>query len=195
MQRLRYGFLLALLCLCFRDANAYRANVLDPPAASGSVVTHIETGDQFSVTFDPCQANELPGGNTGDGCFAIFNRSGDTWTSLTLTAPNNAALGGQGVACNTDPNSLAYSSSSCNYDPVAGLYTLFFNNGAFPSGTANTLFIVETGIRYDQFPTLGAVAGTTVTPEPGSALLLGTGLCGVALLVRRRVLPASARGV
>ena len=182
----------ALLSSCSFVAKAdpidFKGNILDPPSANDDTFPqHIERSDAFSITFDACQAGELPGGNTGDGCFAVSNRSGDTWTSFTLTIPNTSVLNSQVSQCNTDTTALAYTSvGSCGLDPSGNEYILNFTNGSFPSDTSNTLFFVESGVPYDEFPTFQAVAGTSVTPEPSSLLLLGTGLFGMTFLCRRQ---------
>ncbi len=174
------------------DSMDYKGNILDPTSTPGSYPTNVETADTFGVTFGQCQVDELPGGNTGDGCFAVSNRSGDTWIGMTLTIPNVPPLDSQSTSCNTDPNSLAFSAvGACGLDPSGDFYTLQFTDGSFPSGTSNTLFIVETGIPYNEFPSFTAtatVASVATTPEPSSLLLMSTGLLGVALLSRRQIL-------
>ncbi len=197
-MRISCRLLLLVLLLCsFGHAKAdpidYQGNILDPVGGVNVGYTVFpEFSNSFLIDFTTCQAGELPGGNTGDGCFAVSNRSGNTWTSFTLTVPNTAVLNSQDVGCNTDPSNLAYGSASCSLDPSNNEYTLLFTNGAFPSNTSNTLFFVETGVPADEFPEVTAVAneagtgGTSVTPEPSSLLLLATGLVCSAVLYRRQ---------
>jgi hypothetical protein len=203
MKNLRY---LVLFALCFgltqiSRADDFKMNILDP--APGGVAEYSNT---FSVTFESCSAlfspSNMPGGVTGsDGCFEGYNASydpdhdhdhdtaGETWTSLTLTFPDNAALtAGEPAVCGSLGAGI-FSTTNCTPDPVNGDFVLSFSDGAITPG--ETFLIVESGVKPNQFPE-GTAAVNTVgpVPEPNSAVLSLTGFGAFGMLVyaqRRRV--------
>ncbi len=172
--------ILALLSVSSLFARAssiddFKMDVLDPlpPPADSSFPTYPIRGLTFTVTFTPCQVDELPNGLTGDGCFSGVNRSGVGWSALDFTFPNTDALGSQPVSCSPAASDNIFSSSGCDLD--GSTYGLTYFNGVL--GNGQFFFVVETGVDPALFPP-GVATATAVPsiPEPGTFLLLGTGL-------------------
>ena len=181
---------LVFLCGCCALAGAtpidFNAHVLDPPNPTPFPTNPITT-TPFSVTFTTCGTGELPGGMTADGCFAGVNRTGLDWTHLQIIFPNIGVLNSQSAMCSTTPSDI-FSTQNCGLDQSGQQYTLDFTGGSLNNG--DLFFITEDGVSpASLFPTGTAtvLSSTTVTPEPASLLLLGTGL-GIVAVFGRKVL-------
>ena len=203
MKVLRYLLAVVLVCgfTAFAHANSvdYEQGVLDPPPMHPTPI--FGTGP-FSITFGAC-----PSGFNFDGCFEGENLSGTTFKSLELTYPNTPALGGQPVSCNTTLPGSIFTSASCSLSSDGKTYVLdFFGGPGLPScrngdgddngdddhqendGSAScTFIIVENGVDPSSFPTGTGVFSTTVpVPEPGTMMLLSTGISMLGLAGFRR---------
>jgi len=116
--------------------------------------------------------------------FLTLNQPADNSNSFTNWAGADVAANGI-TASNFGIYVLALTGT--NLGPQ-GLINVLFNSGALPLGT----FAVAYGensqhIFATPFTESGLTSDTTTTPEPGTLLLLGTGLLGVAqALLRKR---------
>ena len=197
MKVLRY---LLSVVLVFGFATFAHANpvdfvqgVLDPPPMDPTL---LYGPGPFSIAFGAC-----PSGFNFDGCFEGQNDSGMTFKSLELIYPNTPALGGQAVSCDTTLPGSIFTSASCSLTPDGKSYVLdFFGGPGLPScddqdgdhdaddGSASCTFvIVEDGVNPSSFPTGTGTFSTTVpVPEPGTMMLLSTGISMLGLTGFRR---------
>jgi hypothetical protein len=177
MKILRCLVVIALVCGCMGVAKAdpvdFHIKVLDPaPPPDPSYTIFLISSTSFSVSFTDCVAGELPGGMTADGCFAGRNISGLNWDNLQLSFPDGGVLTGQPASCALAPSDNIFSSTDCPADPANGSYDLGFADGVIANG--DYFFITEDGVvPASDFPTGSA---TVLTPEPGSIVLLSTGV-------------------
>ena len=166
----------------------FKAQVLDPPSTGPYPILSItSTAVPFPVSFTQCGQNELPGGNTADGCFIGVNNSGKDWTGLEFAFTNTVVLNSQPVSCAPAPNSNVFSQTNCALDTTAGptgTYFLDFGGSGVIRNT-ESFFVTETGVPADLFP-VGTGTVTSVTPEPSSLVLLLTGLPAAATALLRR---------
>ncbi len=161
--------------LAHADEADFKTHVLDP--VSTSFPTNPITTTVFSVQFTGCQAGELPGGMTADGCFAAVNRTGLNWTELQFVFANTAALGGQPVSCALAPSDNIFLQPTCDLDPASTHYTLDFASGRLENNAL--FFVTEDGVPFADFPTgtatVLATSGGAAAPEPASFVFLATG--------------------
>jgi len=127
----------------------------------------------YSTTYAAFSAPIVPGNISGLGCFSI---TGVTWCNQSLIfSPFHVPQGPQWITLygenTTDPPSNFWSNSgsttivstTLSQDPTTGVIT------GYPSQLAFT------------------VTGNPTVPEPGSIMFLGTGILGLAGVLRRKL--------
>ena len=166
----------------------FHMHVLDPPPPSFTVQPILTT--PFTFSFTECSPGELPNNMTASGCFAGVNSTGQDWTSLQITFADNSVLAGQAPNCDLTGSNNIFSGTDCSLD--GSTYVLSFMDGVLHNN--DFFFITEDGVDPPEgFGTgTGTVTDAVMTPEPGSILLLSTGIVLFGLLFhmeRRRTVP------
>jgi hypothetical protein len=136
-------------------------------------------------------------GDTNTTYVSFLNDTGTPWSAITIVATMDSTSG-HTFNCDTglfpahgDPVSQAFSSCTApNPGSTSTTETFTFSSGSIANGD----YLVFT---WNDFPTnsgkgplnfqFTATPGTAATPEPGTLALFGSGLLGIAGLIRRKV--------
>lgn len=170
---MRRVILLALLAIALPTAAlADSTGINDYQASNPTSVT--TSSSSLSVTFSTLSVNSGTfgagtvkiwvslGSSCGAGCFNITGGSVSIWNGSSVSLFNGVFSSGTVLMSGKNPSNITISGFTTGGNTVAGIFKLG-----------------KTG--------WGGSADVFVTPEPGTLGLLGTGLVGLAGIVRRKL--------
>jgi len=202
MKNHRCVLVFAVLFAC-ASVPAYAATIDFNSLTNGNTLSNQfqGLGVLFSSTGGPVFIDSgatVPVGSNIAGHYVdVWSTTGQGVSIVTFVDPSNPAISGWvngssiGVdlwnteGANPRVTVIAYDINN-NVLGTYGLNGIYANGAGGFSGQVHTLKIVDTdsnGFVYDNL-TFGAI--TDYVPEPGTFMLLGTGLIGLSLALRRR---------